>query len=518
MAPSWSGLGMTPGLCQWFFTALLGASAGCLALDSHPGNDTTLLSPAPESPPGGGGEDSTHPAEVHHLDENRSAKAVVWDNHSQTRSPVEVARPEQPRSGGSGEANPALHPGQPPGPLTLDQAIQTTLFADPKLRAAFEAIQQANADLLTSSLKPNPEFMMDAQLLPLTREFTVQRQGGPPQMDVQVAYPIDWYVFGKRAAAMASAGLGTLSAEADYADRVRQRVTETAVAFFDVLEAQALLELARQDLESLGRVEAATRRAVEAGGRAAIELDRVRLAVLDSERTLRSQETAASAARARLRALLGRLDTIPVEVDGRLDVPGAAPPPPTEDLLKIAEENRPDIRSLRWQVDKAQADVEVEDRNAYPDLKPQLGYTRQFQTRSIGFPDANSWMVAVNTSLPLYNRNQGNRAKARSVLAQRSFELQSGLVDLRSELDQAVVEFRAAYQEAIRIGPRQRETALKVRDSIEKAFAAGGRTLLEVLDAQRAYRDTYRLSITGQANYWRSMYRLNSAVGKSILP
>ena len=45
----------------------------------------------------------------------------------------------------------------------------------------------------------------------------------------------------------------------------------------------------------------------------------------------------------------------------------------------------------------------------------------------------------------------------------------------------------------------------------------GGHTVIEVLDAQRAYRDTYRLYITNRANYWRSLYRLNAAVGKRIL-
>lgn len=42
--------------------------------------------------------------------------------------------------------------------------------------------------------------------------------------------------------------------------------------------------------------------------------------------------------------------------------------------------------------------------------------------------------------------------------------------------------------------------------------------LLEVLDAQRNYRETYRLSITSRANYWRSVYKFSSAIGKQVLP
>src|SRR5215813_4663634 len=151
--------------------------------------------------------------------------------------------------------------------LTLDQAINATLVADPKIRAGLEAINQASADALTASLLPNPTLLADVQLLPLTRPFTVTQQGGPPQTDYQLSMPIDWFLFGKRAAAMVSAQLGVRQSEADYADLIRQRVRDTAVAFYDVLEARALLDLARQDTQNLTQLEDRIRKALDIGGR-----------------------------------------------------------------------------------------------------------------------------------------------------------------------------------------------------------------------------------------------------------
>src|SRR5262245_33569505 len=46
--------------------------------------------------------------------------------------------------------------------VTLDEAIDATLNADPKLQAAWQTINQAKADLLTSSLLPNPTLLADA--------------------------------------------------------------------------------------------------------------------------------------------------------------------------------------------------------------------------------------------------------------------------------------------------------------------------------------------------------------------
>jgi cobalt-zinc-cadmium efflux system outer membrane protein len=333
-------------------------------------------------------------------------------------------------------------------------------------------------------------------------------------MDVQLGYPIDWFLFGKRAAAMASARLGVQQSEFDYADLVRQRVTATATAFYDVLEARSLLDLARQDSENLVRLEAATRRAVEAGGRPVVELNRVRLDLLKSQQDLREAASALAVAKAKLRAQFGRTDRDPTfDVAGSLDAPLTAAPRSVEEAFWLAQQKRPDIQSLRAQVSKAQADTVVERRKAFPQITPQFGYCRQFQG-PIGAPDADSWDVSLTASVPLFDRNQGNRAKAQSVAAQNGFNLQAGLVDLRAEIEAVVQDFSTAYENARSVAGEQVKLAAEVRDSITRAYDAGGRPLIDVLDAERSYRDTYRLYISARANYWRAVYRYNSAIGE----
>ena len=138
-----------------------------------------------------------------------------------------------------------------PAAMSLDQAIAATLLADPKIRAGLEAIHQANADLLTASLPPNPTLIAQGQFLPL-QPFTPATPGGPTEFDVQVGYPVDWFLFGKRAAAMASARLGVRQSEADYADLVRQRVTATATGLLRCAGGEsARCDLAREDTDNL---------------------------------------------------------------------------------------------------------------------------------------------------------------------------------------------------------------------------------------------------------------------------
>ncbi len=409
----------------------------------------------------------------------------------------------------------APDPAAPPARLSLDRVINAVLLNDPKLRAGFEAINQANADALTASLRPNPSFFIDGQLLPLTHPFTLNRQGGPPQQDVQITYPIDWYLFGKRAASMVVAAHGVKASEADFEDAVRQRVTEAAAGYYDLLEAHALLALARQDVANLEKVEAALAKAVVAGGRTQVELNRLRLDLAQSRRLARDAETSVVSAKAKLRALLGRADADPAfDVDGALDAPLDAVLPPPEDGFELAVKNRPDLLSLQWKAAQARAGVTAAERNAYPQVSPMVGYTRQYQRKAIGFPDADSWTAAATITLPVFDRNQGNRAKALSVVVQNQFQYRAAVVALRAEVETAAREYRAAQATADDIAADQLKLAREVLDAITTAYQAGGRPLVDLLDAERNFRETYRAYVTSRAAYWRAVYRYRSAIGQ----
>jgi cobalt-zinc-cadmium efflux system outer membrane protein len=401
--------------------------------------------------------------------------------------------------------------------LTLDQAVLQCLQTDPKLRAALEPMTQAQADLWTSSILPNPLLTGDGLFLPL-RRITPDKPGGPPQTDWMIGYPIDWYLFGKRAAAIESARLGVDVSAADYADQVRMRIANVVAAFYDFLEARALSDLAKQDLEALRRVEAMTAERVKLGGVGTVELDRARLAVYDAQREARSREVALSAARSKFRAFLGPAGIDPaLEVVGSLDVSKPVAGLPAEEALRLAEQVRPDIISLRRQIAKAEAAVQAEKTKGCPSLTPTFELTEQFQ-HSLGLPNMPTWDVSVTLSLPLFDRNQGNIAKARSTQAQAAFMLRSQLNDLRAEIEQAADAFRAAYANVKANAPEQLRVARDVRDKIEQAYKVGGKTLLELLDAERAYRDTRRTYILGQSSYWHSLHKLNAAIGKQVLP
>ena len=293
-------------------TGLVVACSGCAV---------TQVSPEPVGTPRVALREASTP-----VDEASGTTSVVQAQHLEVSEGAEPATGRSPVAAAT-EQSEAVPTPTPSSALTLDQAINLCLTNDPKIHAGLEVINQAHADAWTASLRPNPVVNVSGTLLPLGQPFTPVQPGGPPELDVGISYPIDWFLFGKRPAAMASASMGICVSQSDYADLVRQRVTETALAFYDILEAKASLELARQDVENLERVEAVTAKAVENGGRPKVELSRVRLELLTSRRELRDAESALVTAKAKLRALLGGANADPgFDVAGTLDAPLTAEP------------------------------------------------------------------------------------------------------------------------------------------------------------------------------------------------
>jgi cobalt-zinc-cadmium efflux system outer membrane protein len=402
--------------------------------------------------------------------------------------------------------------------LTLEEALAEALAQAPDLLAGAETVIQSRADLKTASLYPNPTLAVGTTLQagPGTA-YSVTNPGGPPQYTVDLGIQLDPLLFGKFGAQKESARRAVDVAGADYAELKRQRSGLVASAFFDLLAAKAHLALLQVDLEDLKRVEALTRRRVELGGAPAVDLDRARLAVAISTQDVRTAVTLDLAARALLRALLGRVAAEPAfDVVGSLEIQTPLEPPGLESLVATAEQVRPDVVSLRRQVERWLAEARSQSLQGLPQLSVTGGYLYQYQS-PVGLKNLSEWEASLGFTLPLFDRNQGNIAKAESQARQARLSLDAKRAGLRAELAQDVDGFRAAHAAVTAEDKTQLELARTVRDRMEAAYQAGGRTVLEVLDAERAYRDAQRLHIAVQSAYWHALHQINTAAGTLIL-
>ena len=128
----------------------------------------------------------------------------------------------------------------------------------------------------------------------------------------------------------------------------------------------------------------------------------------------------------------------------------AGPPPPSvDDLAKLAVCNRPDVVAYRRGVKRAMADVQLARRERFEDVF--LFYTPYaFQNYAYqGLQSATSWSVGGLVSIPLFNRNQGNIARAKEGVVQAQIELSGVERQAAFEVRRAALDF-ATTDRAVR--------------------------------------------------------------------
>jgi cobalt-zinc-cadmium efflux system outer membrane protein len=404
----------------------------------------------------------------------------------------------------------------PPGGLTLDTAIERLVAENLDLRAQFHEIPKATADILTASLRANPIFYADSQLIPYGN-YSEARPGGPVQYDINVSYPLD--VSHKRRARTRVAYQAKRVLEAQYQDAVRQQIDSLYNAYVAVLGARETVRYAKTSVAGLTQLLEKTERLRRGGERTRgdverfrVQLDSARIGQADAEESLRNAK----------RTLAPLLRLPPTEAES-LEVRGTIgdtvpPPPPGEELVRMALENRPDLVALRLGIGLAEADARLARAEQFQDAY-LLYQPYTFQNNApFDKKSAHSWALGVTVPLPLYNRNQGNIMRAQVNVSQTRTQLAAAELRVATEVRQAEREYSVTRAAVEHIERDLLPGAQRIRDETMRRYDRGEAALIDYLVAQREYNDIVRQYRDTQVRHRRSMLALNTAVGQRILP
>jgi outer membrane protein, heavy metal efflux system len=304
--------------------------------------------------------------------------------------------------------------------ISLDEAVQRLIDGNLDLRARFVDISQADSDVLTANLRSNPIVYSDANGVPYG---AYNRAAGPLQYDVNVVYPID--VSHKRQARTRSAVAARLVTEANYRDAVRLTIDLLYQACVDALAAQTVV----------------SKKNVPGNAWANIDLDEPQSALKQAQRSLALLMNT-RAAEIDGRKLFGQIEFEP-EKEPRLA--------PTEALVRLALDNRPDLQAQRLAVSFADANIKAVLANRFDDvLLLYQPYTFHDGRQGPGTNNSLAWTIGVTVPLPLYNRQQGNLLKAQQAAEQARTRVALLQKTIASEVDGAVLEHETAHEAMIR--------------------------------------------------------------------
>ena len=388
--------------------------------------------------------------------------------------------------------------------LSIDDAVKEALQKNRTLLAQRANLAIADAAVVTASLRPNPVLTADADSLDLLGTgFDATNNAGPPQLAVRVDVPIERAH--KRELRTSLAGVGKQLAEAQFADASRRLALDVTVACVDVLEAKAKLQLAVENLQTLQQLVDLNERRLASGAIAPLEVSRSRVAMLQYRGNVRTAELALAEARLKLMPLLGRAPgEPPVDVDDQLRSSPAGTAPNLAELLATARTRRPDLVAGRADRARTQADFRLQLAQGKVDYTLGAEYRRQQGIAGRG----NMAGFFVSVPLPIFNRNQGEIARAEAEQAKAGQTLSALEADVAAEVTSAFAEFESARGLLIDIERDLLQPARDARAGTTYTYQAGATSLVDVLDAQRAFNDTMDSYYTAQAAYRRAQARL----------
>jgi cobalt-zinc-cadmium efflux system outer membrane protein len=387
--------------------------------------------------------------------------------------------------------------------VTIEQAVSEAIDHNLSLLAERYNVTIADAAVITAGLRPNPVVTLNAMLpnAELVDAGVATREGV-----VRTDYVIERG--GKRERRIDQATLARSVAELQLLETTRKLVLDVETAYGDVQLAKLNLALAQENLSAFNNVVAVNVERVRTGDLAQVELARSRLAALQFQNDVEQQTAKLSVARTRLESLLGRRPTASIDISG--DLRRDAGVLDREAIRARALETRPDLRAARTDQARSVADLRLQLANGKIDYTVSGEYHRVQGGGLVG----NDYGIFFSAPLPIFNRNQGEIARARSQQQQFDAKTRALEADIAADLDAAFTEYSSARGIVERIERDMLTQARDVRTTMEYSYRRGEASLVEFLDAVRAFNDTARSYNEARADYARSLYTLDALSGK----
>jgi len=398
---------------------------------------------------------------------------------------------------------------QGPVKITLDDAIQMALAHNHTLLAARTTIQQSEAEETTANLRPNPVLIGDAQFLPVFNwdQFTSDYIGSTAQFDLGVSYLFERGK--KRQHRLQAAKDQTAVTRSTVADNERTLTFQVASLFISVQLAESTLDLARQDLKSFQDTVSINQERYRAGDISKDDFLKIELQLLQFQMDETQARLARVQALSDLRQLVG-YESVPADYDVAGDLDYQPLHASLEGLQTKALASRPDLRAAQQGVTAATSQYQLQKAIGKVDVTGQINYTH--------INDLSTASLFGNFQIPIFNRNQGEIARARFAITQTQEQE-------RATSNQVMTDVRDAYEglesndEVIRLyRSGYLDQAQEDRDISQYAYQRGAASLLDFLDAERSYRAAqlgYRQAL---ASYTTVLEQLREAVGTRNLP
>ena len=313
----------------------------------------------------------------------------------------------------------------------------------------------------------------------------------------------------KRELRLESARKSTDIASSTYADQERTLLFSLRNSFVQTLQAKAVQQNARENLAYWDRELAVNRTRFSAGDMAQVDLNRLELQRVQFETDLETATVNLRTAKIQLLTLLN--DRTPIE---QFDVAGpydfSEGLLPLEEFRTIAMEGRPDFKAALQSVELAKTSHLLAVANGSTDPTFGMDFARNP-------PIPVYFGFSVSIPLRIFDRNQGEKARTQIDIGRSERLRDAAQAQVFSDVDSAWVTLAGAVNLLRPYRDKYLNLAEDTRNRISFSYLNGGASLLDYLDAEKAYRDTRLAYLNLVGSYLTAAAQMNMAVGREVI-
>lgn len=411
---------------------------------------------------------------------------------------------------------------QIPSPLSLDDALRFAREHHPELRIARASLGVARADSTFAGIQPfNPELELQS-----VRGGESIGSSAVGSFEIGLRQEID--LWGKRGQRRAVAGARSRTAAAVVEATVQAIESGVRASFQMTLLLQERLELLAELAELDRRVATSTEARVRDGAITPLTGRLIELEFLAMEgQRLRARSDLRQSLFALGSALGGAVPETPrlsgMIVIDTLRVDG-------DTVVARALRNRRGLDVLRRAIEERTAELRLTHREGRPNVTVGLGFSRERQSlEGSGFSGDPAivrgisgarfvdqlWRASVSVPIPLWQRNQGPRARAAMEIQLAHAEHEG----LRSRIQIEAVAAAARFQDATQLYRvyLDRTTRLRTDMALMRGAYMDGRISLDAYLAEKGRLvDTITAQLDAAATYWEARAALETAVGEEL--
>ncbi|MBS1828581.1 MAG: TolC family protein [Acidobacteria bacterium] len=377
--------------------------------------------------------------------------------------------------------------------LTAADAVAIALWNNTAFHAALAALGLAQADVIDAGLLRNPSFQ---SLIPV----------GAKPFEFLLNWPIEdlWQRKKRVLAAQKSLEVITTGLVQNGLNMVR----DVNVAYGDLWLAQRRLETLRESAALRSRIALLTERRQNDGDASGLDVSLTWSDARSAEELARRAEGDIDIARSRLQVMLGMRGT-PQTVE-TIALPDVLPVPTAAPLLEIAFSSRPDLRAAELAIEAGVYRAKWQRSRVFTMVWPVLS------SKESGTPMALRTGPGWNMEIPIFNRNQGQIARADAEVIQAAWRYAALRDQVEAEVRDALARREQAHASRQLLRTSLRPAVDAAIAQMEAAYRNGDASFLNVLEATRQKFDVQLRELDAEAALARAHAELERSIGKKL--